>query len=145
MSATRQFCSFMVDDLSLGLDVSRVQEVVRHHDVTRVPLAAKVIRGLINLRGQIVLAIDLRRCLAKSERPDGQRAMNVVLRSDAGPISLLVDRIGDVVEVDDRLRQPPPETLRESARKLIDAAYPLPGRILLSLDADAVVEMSGRQ
>ena len=69
--------------------------------MTQVPLAPQVVRGLINLRGQIVTAIDLRRRLEMEPRPAGQPPMNVVVRSDDGAISFLVDEIGDVVEVEE--------------------------------------------
>ena len=72
----------------------------RHQEATRVPLAQPNIRGLINLRGQIVMAIDLRRCLGLEAAADGQPAMNLVLPTDDGPVSFLVDRVHDVVDVD---------------------------------------------
>jgi purine-binding chemotaxis protein CheW len=142
MSALIQYCTFLVDGLQLGMAVERVQEVIRHQELTRVPLAPRVISGLINLRGQIVLAIDLRRCLELPDLPPGATPMNVVLRTQFGPLSLLVDQIADVVAVDESTRQNPPETLRGSARRLIQAAYPLPNRLLLGLDPSALVQMS---
>ena len=79
-----------------------MQEVIRHQAMTRVPLAPKLIGGLINLRGQIVTAIDLRLRLGLPERRPGQLPMNVVVRSEDGAVSLLVDEIGDVLEVSGR-------------------------------------------
>jgi chemotaxis signal transduction protein len=98
---TRQFCTFFVDDLFLGIDVQQIQEVIRYQAMTRVPLAAASISGLINLRGQIVTAIDLRCRLGLPLRKPGESPMNVVVRDGDNVISLLVDRIGDVLEVDD--------------------------------------------
>src|ERR671927_111898 len=115
MANERQYCTFYLDGHYFGLDVLRVQEIIRHQEMTRVPLASPVVRGLINLRGQIVTAIDLRRRLDLPDRPAGQLPVNVVVQTDDGAVSLLVDEIGDVVEVSDRQFEPPPETLRGTA------------------------------
>src|SRR6266851_5692622 len=109
MSVSRQFCTFLVDNLFLGIEVRQVQEVIRYQEMTRVPLAAPVVQGLINLRGQIVTALDLRRRLELADRPAGQLPMNVVMRTTEGATSFLVDRIGDVLEVDENAFEPPPE------------------------------------
>ncbi|MEA2698616.1 MAG: purine-binding chemotaxis protein CheW, partial [Myxococcales bacterium] len=100
-------CTFTVGPYWFGVSVDRVQEVVRNQPITRVPLAAPAVRGLMNLRGQIVMAIDLRRCLGLSATDGGDGAdtdapppMNVILRGPDGPTSLLVDSIGDVREAD---------------------------------------------
>ena len=99
MAATQQFCSFFVDGLCFGIEVERVQEIRNITAMTRVPLAARVVGGLVNLRGRIVTAIDLRRCLDLTERPADQRPVNLVLRTADGDVSLLVDRMGDVLDV----------------------------------------------
>src|SRR5206468_4583870 len=99
-----------LDGLFFGVDVLTVQEVICYQEMTRVPLASKVVSGLINLRGQIVTAIDLRRRLELRERPADRLPMNVVVRTDDGAVSLLVDEIGDVLEVDEESFERPPET-----------------------------------
>src|SRR5581483_5005574 len=92
--------------------------------------------GLINLRGQIVMAIDLRRRLDFEPRPEGELPMNVVIKTEEGAVSLLVDSIGDVVEIDDDRFEVPPDTLQGVARDLIDGVYKLDDRLLLSLDVE---------
>src|SRR5262249_32926835 len=139
MSVEHQFCTFIVDGLYFGLDVLRVQEIIRYQEMTRVPLAPPVVRGLINLRGQIVTAIDLRRRLELRERPADQLPLNVVVQTDGGAVSLLVDEIGDVLEVSEAAFERPPETFRGAARALIQGAYKLKDRLLLVLDPDKVV------
>jgi purine-binding chemotaxis protein CheW len=136
-----QFCTFTLDGLRFGIPVDRVQEVVRHLRSTRVPLAAPVIRGLMNLRGQIVTAIDLRRRLEFPDREAGLVPMNVVIRMEDGPVSLLVDQIDDVVIVDSATRDDPPPTLKGTARELIRGAYQLPNRLLLELDLDRTLAL----
>ena len=58
--AVQQFCTFFLDDYCFGVEVEKVQEVLRHQKMTQIPLAPSTVKGLINLRGQIVVAIDLR-------------------------------------------------------------------------------------
>jgi purine-binding chemotaxis protein CheW len=136
MSGSQQFCTFFLDGLFFGVEVEKVQEVIRHQKTTAVPLAQDVIGGLINLRGQIVTAVDLRRRLELSQRDASQHPMNVVVRTDDGAVSLLVDEIGDVVEVQKDDFEQPPDTLQGEARELILGAYKLKGRLLLLLDTD---------
>ena len=121
--------------------MKKVQEVLRYQEQTRVPLAPRTVRGLINLRGQIVTAIDLRSRLDLSDRPDDQLPMNVVLRTDEGAVSLLVDEIGDVVEVEEEAFERPPETLTGMARELIDGTYKLEDGLLLILDTEKTVDL----
>ena len=142
MSDEHKFCTFTLDGLLFGVEVLKVQEVIRYLEMTRVPLAPSVVRGLINLRGQIVTAIDLRRRLELSERPADQSPMNVVIRTDDEAVSLLVDEIGDVREVEEELFEQPPETLKGVARELIRGAYKLKDRLLLVLDTEKAVAVA---
>jgi purine-binding chemotaxis protein CheW len=144
MAEDRQYCTFYVGGHYFGLDVLKVQEIIRYQEMTRVPLAPPVIRGLINLRGQIVTAIDLRRRLELQDRPADEWPVNVVLHTDDGAVSLLVDEIGDVLEVPERLFEPPPETLKGTARELVRGAYKLTDRLLLILDAERTVNVAGQ-
>src|SRR5579883_2746531 len=89
-----QLSTFFVADLFFGVDVLCVQEILRCQQMTRVPQAPAVIEGLINLRGQIVTAIDMRRRLGLPPRSGSQMPTNVVVRNDEGAVSLLVDEIG---------------------------------------------------
>jgi purine-binding chemotaxis protein CheW len=142
MSLPRQFCTFYVADMFLGIPVERVQEVLRYHTITRVPLAASSVSGLINLRGQIVTAIDLRRRLGLPPGEAGRTPMNVVIRTDDGAVSLLVDAIGDVKDVHDDSFEPSPSTLRHALRKLIRGAHKLDERLLLVLDDAEVLDVA---
>jgi purine-binding chemotaxis protein CheW len=139
MSASKQFCTFYLGRQCFGLDVLKVQEIVRHQPLTRVPLAHPMVRGLINLRGQIVTAIDLRERLDLPPRDDGSEPVNVVVQTDDGAVSLLVDEIGDVLEVTEQHFERPPETLQGSAREQIHGAYKLSDRLLVILDPELIV------
>ncbi len=142
MAHTSQFCTFYLDKLLFGVELKNVQEVIRPLDITRVPLAPAVVSGLINLRGQIVTAVNLRRRLELEPSPAGTLAMNVVVRSEDGAVSLLVDEIGDVVEVEEESFEPPPETLRGSVRSMILGVHKLKDRLMHVLDIEKACEMT---
>ncbi|MCB1739968.1 MAG: chemotaxis protein CheW [Gammaproteobacteria bacterium] len=142
MSAKSQFCTFFLNGLCFGIETSKIQEVMKYLTVTRVPLASPIVRGLINLRGQIVTAVDLRRRLEFPDREAEALPMNIVLRTANGAVSLLVDRIGDVIDVDEAQFEMPPETVSGVARELIKGAYKLPDRLLLVLDSDRVIDLA---
>jgi purine-binding chemotaxis protein CheW len=141
VAGASQLCTFYADGLYFGIDVREVQEVLQYQDMVQVPLAADVVRGLINLRGQIVTAIDLRRRLDLPPRSEDVDPMNVVVRSEDGAVALLVDEIGDVVEVDERTFEPVPENLTGRARELIDGVYKLEQQLLLVLDAQRAIDL----
>jgi purine-binding chemotaxis protein CheW len=141
MAEDKQFCTFLLDGLLFGVEVQEVQEVIRYQKVTHVPLAPPVIQGLINLRGQIVTAIDLRARLELPPLPEDRRPMNVVVRTGEDVISLLVDEIGDVVNVQEETFERPPETLTGLSRQLIRGAYKLEDRLLLNLDTQKAVRI----
>jgi len=138
----KQYCTFHLGDLFMGVDVRHVQEVLRYQKMTRVPLAAAVVEGLINLRGQIVTAIDLRRRIGLPDRPGGQLPMNVVVRDGDGIVSLLVDEIGDVLDVEEDEIQPAPSTLHGMARDMIHGVFKLEARLLLLLDIEQMFKVN---
>jgi purine-binding chemotaxis protein CheW len=132
---TRQLCTFRVGPFFYGVDVLDVQEVISAQPLTRVPLASRELRGLINLRGQIVAAIDLRRRLGFDDAdPDGP-PMNVVVRVGGNAVSFLVDEIGDVVEIDETLASAIPDTVPESARRLVTEVHKFDHELLHVIDA----------
>ncbi|MEI9811348.1 MAG: chemotaxis protein CheW [Acidobacteriota bacterium] len=143
LQGASQFCTFFVADLYFGLDVRRVQEVLRSQEVTPVPKAPAVIAGLINLRGQIVPAIDMRRRLGLPARKPGVEPMNMVVRTEDGAASLLVDEIGDVLDVDAASFEPVPDNLAAEQRELIRGICKLRERLLLVLDAERTLELHG--
>jgi len=138
---TRQLATFTVDTLLFGVEVYTVQEVIRYQEMTAVPLAAHGAAGLINLRGEVVTAIDLRTRLGLPPRADDQMPMNVVVRVDDEPVSLLVDAIGDVAQVSADQFEEPPETMTGPGRALVLGAYKLDNQLLLALDVKRAVDI----
>lgn len=138
--ASQQFCTFYVAHQLYGVELDQVQEIVGDEASTRVPLAPPAIAGLINLRGQVVPIIDLRRCLSlpASEAPPA----NVVLTTDSGAVSLRVDQIGDVLSVSEEAFEPTPDNMSGPKRKLVRGVYKLDSGLLLVLSAPAAIEMA---
>jgi purine-binding chemotaxis protein CheW len=140
VSERRQFCTFWMGQRLYGVPVEEVQEVMRGQAMTRVPLAGSAVRGLINLRGKIVTAIDLRKGLGLGEERIKGPLMNVVVSNKAYTVSFLVDAIGDVLEVSEEAFEDVPETLQGEARKLVAGVYKLPNGLLHVLDAEKCVQ-----
>jgi purine-binding chemotaxis protein CheW len=144
MSDARQFCTFYLDKLLFGVESQSIQEVMREVELTEVPLAPVEVRGLMNLRGQIVAALDLRCRLGLLARPAERPPMCVVVRTAEGALSLLVDDIGDVVEVDEESFERPPETLSAGVREVILGVHKLDQQLLHVLNTDKVCKAGER-
>ncbi|MBB3041669.1 chemotaxis protein CheW [Nocardioides soli] len=128
--------TFTLDGHLYGVDVTAVQEVLRGQPQTRIPLAPDAVSGLINLRGQVMSAVELRVRLGLPDRREDQEPMLVVVRVAGETIALLVDTIGAVMDVDDEQFEPPPDTLAGPGREFLVGAYKLEDQLLLSLDVD---------
>jgi len=139
---TTLYSTFSVGDRYVGIPVDRVQEVLLAQPLTPVPLAHRDISGLLNLRGQIVTAIDLRALMGLPARDAGAPSANVIVTTDGGPLSLLVDRLGDVVPVDDVSFEPPPDTLDAELARSIKGAFKLDDALLLDLDLDEALNIT---
>ena len=131
--------TFTLDGRLYGVDVEAVQEVLRGQTRTRIPLASRTLAGLINLRGQVLSAVDLRAQLDLPPRETDTEPMLVVIRVAGEPVALMVDTIGSVVDVDVDQFEPPPDTLSGASRELLLGAYKLEGELLLALDVSRAV------
>ncbi len=137
----RQYATFFLDTHYLGVEVENVQEVFTAKAMTPVPLSDPMIAGLINLRGHIIMTIDLRRRLGFDDRPPEDEVMSIVVRTSDGPVNLLVDRIGDVIEVRPDLFESSPPTLESRLKASIDGVYKLEDRLLLALNTELASEV----
>ena len=140
---SRQYCTFRLDGHLFGVPVGSVQEVLKEQVLTTVPHAPAGVRGLINLRGQIITTLDLRSRLGLAARPPGAQGVNVVVRTvDGDVVSLLVDEIGDVLEPGDESFEALPETVPANIRAVVDSVCKLDGHLMLVLDTDLAVEVA---
>lgn len=136
-----QYVTFRAGGLFFGVDVLKVQEIIRYQSMTPVPLAPAAVRGLINLRGQIITAVDLRSILKLESGNDELKSMNVVIRAGDETVSLLVDSIGDVLEVEPAQFESTPETVAPHLRNILHGVFKLKDELLLVLNGRACVEV----
>jgi purine-binding chemotaxis protein CheW len=138
--STRQYATFEVAGQLFGVEVGAVQEVLSFSEYTAVPLASKAVGGLFNLRGQVIAAVDMRVQLGLPRQSLDGAVMNVILRGDDEPVSLLVDRIGEVIDLDENEFEPPPETLIGPTRELVVSTVKLEGRLMLAVDVNRAID-----
>ena len=138
----RQVCAFTLGEHLFGIDVRYIQEVFRFQECTPVPLTPPLVTGLLNLRGQIVLAIDLRQRLGLAEREGDKSPTSIVVRIDDGLLSFLVDELFDIMTLDHAQYEATPETLTETEKQFVTGCFKLNDRLLIMLDADQVADIS---
>lgn len=140
---SHSFCTFELAGELFCVPVEAVQEVIRHHAATPVPLSPPAVRGLINLRGQIVVVVDLARLLGIDTKRSDAQPPNIVVHTSDGPLSLEVDDIGDVLDVDPEAIEAPPPTMPSALRRLTRGVCKLEGRLMVLLDVDRTLERVG--
>ncbi len=138
--STNQFSTFLVDDRLYGVNIRVVQEITKSMSVTEVPLSPAHIKGLINLRGQIATAVGLRELFEINPSDKESGKINVVCKSESYLHSLVVDEVGDVLELDDILFDPTPETVSLSVSKFMSGVYKLPDNLLSVIDIQKIID-----
>jgi len=141
MRHTGQFCTFYLDQLLFGVESQKIQEVVPYRALRPVPLAPAAVCGLMNLRGQVVVALELRRQLDLPERPEHMTPVCLVMRASEGSVCPLADEVGNVVEVADDTFEPAPETLSPRLRSMIRGVHKLERQLMHVLDTDQACEV----
>ncbi len=136
---TRQFSTFYVDGRYYGIDVMKVQEVTKTMPITPIRCAPKYVIGLINLRGQIATALGLSELFQLPERTERDR-MTVVCRLNENLVSLLVDEIGDVIEVVESAFEPTPATVHPAVKEFLEGVYKTPKAILSVVSIEKVIQ-----
>lgn len=134
-----QWSTFFLAGEMFGFPVMGVQEVMNDQPITPVPLAPAHVVGLLTLRGEIMSAIDLRRLLGCAPRPDGKRAKLVIIRGEGRRVGLIVDAIGDVLELPPTDWQAPPETMPAEQRRFVIGIHPIEEQLVIGLDVGAVL------
>ena len=133
-----QLCGFKIRGDFYAIPVLEVQEVIKPQKLTPVPLSQDYVRGLINLRGQIVTSLSLRD-LFKMDEKDLEDHMNIIVSSEDSLYALVVDEILDVIEVEQDSFEDIPETIDENVRKFIKGVYKLKDKLIILLDLDKVL------
>ncbi len=141
-SATVQLATFFLGNELFGINTLYVQEILTYQEITDVPLAPEYVRGLINLRGQIVTVLDLRRRLGFEKVDDETTSMNMIVNSEEGLMSLLVDNIGNVSDIARDRLLPPPGTIRGVAIHYIQDICQLEDDLLIVLDLKSILQLT---
>jgi purine-binding chemotaxis protein CheW len=137
-----EYVTVMLDGQLFGLPISRVQDVFMPDRLTRVPLAPPEIAGVLNLRGRIVTAVDLRLRLGMPARTDGRPAMAVGIELKGESYGLLIDTVGEVMKLADGTREANPVNLDARLARVSAGVHRLDGQLLVILDVDRVLEMT---
>ncbi|MEN0110174.1 MAG: chemotaxis protein CheW [Planctomycetota bacterium] len=135
----RQFATFYVGDLLLGVDIRLVQEINRQLDITPVPNAPRHVRGVINLRGEVATVIDLRTVLGLAESDESRDTRNLIVHSQGEAIGLWVDRISDILTVADDQISDPPSNVDGIDGKFFQGVHTLEKEIVVLLDVEQVL------
>jgi purine-binding chemotaxis protein CheW len=142
--SSRQFSTFVIDGRLYGIDVMKVQEVTKPLKLTLMQTAPTFIKGLINLRGQITTAIGLRELFGLTPSGDLEK-MTVVCKVEDVLLSLLVDSIGDVIEVDESKYEPTPQTVSKEIQFYMQGVYKTEDGILSVIELDSVLRELDRK
>lgn len=138
---TTKYATFSIGGETFGVEALNVQEIVLYQRMTKVPHSAEYILGLINLRGQIVTAIDLRYRLTGKKIEITEESMNFILKTEQGTCSVIVDDVGDVMDIGENIMEPAPETMDKRMRQYVDKICKLEDRLLCILDIEKIVKV----
>lgn len=136
---TVQYCGFKIAGEEFAIPVMDVQEVIKPLVVTPIPLASDEIRGLINLRGQIVTCLSLRRLFGKEDQLDKQY-MNIIVRGNTGLFSLVVDEVTDIIDVNNENVEPAPDTIRPPLKQYTDKIFKRKEGLVILLKTNSIME-----
>lgn len=125
-----------------GIPVLSVHDVLSTQEITVIPLAPKAVAGVLNLRGKIVTAIDLRKRLELPARTKGEKNMSVVVEYNGEPYSLLIDGVGDVMSFPEDSYERNPVTLDKCWQEVSSGIYRLEGELLVVLDVEKLLNFS---
>jgi len=134
MSTSADFVTFYLGENYFGINAAEVLELNRSLDVTPVPKSSKTVRGIMNLRGQLVPAIDMYELLNLNYHPDKTESISIILKQDNFLVALLVDDAGEILSLDQDTFEPLPSNFSEISRELILGVHKLPDRLLFILD-----------
>ncbi len=144
-TGTQDFVTVRLAGQTLGIPVLAVHDVLNSQKITKIPLAPDWVSGVLNLRGKIVTAIDLRRRLGLPPIEEGKTSMSVVVEHDEEPYSLQIDSVGEVLSLDDQLFEKNPVTLDPRWRDVSRGIYRLEKELLPILDVDKLLAFESKE
>lgn len=136
---TVELVTFHLGDLWIGIDILEVQEIIRLRGLTVVPHAPDFVRGVINLRGEVITIVDLRRVLGLGNTDLSPETRNVIVRSEEELIGILVDRVGDVVFASDNDIEPAPGNMDGPIAQYVSRVFKTENALLCILDTSSAL------
>jgi purine-binding chemotaxis protein CheW len=136
-----EYVTAMIGGQLFGLPIARVQDVFIPERLTRVPLASSDVAGVLNLRGRIVTAIDMRSRLGLPKRDTGRPPMAIGVDLRGESYGLLIDSVGEVLKLADDSREVNPVNLDPRLTKMAAGIHRLDGQLMVVLDVDRVLEI----
>ena len=140
-----EIATFYIGDILMGVDIQKVQEINRHVDMTPVPHAPACVRGVINLRGDVVTVLDLRTVLELEPAEINETSRNMIAKAGDEQIGLLVDRIADVVKLTRDEIEPPPANVSGIDGRFFDGVYKMKSELLIILNAEEMLSADRTQ
>lgn len=140
----RDFVTIQLAGQLLGIPVLSVHDVLNPQKITRIPLAPNWVSGVLNLRGRIVTAINLRNRLGLPPLEEGKKSMSIVVEHHGEPYSLQIDSVGEVLSLEDQYFERAPVTLDPVWREVSRGIYRLDGELLAILDVDKLLSLDGQ-
>ncbi|RMB12178.1 chemotaxis protein CheW [Eilatimonas milleporae] len=138
--SSQDFVTVVLAGQILGIPVLSVHDVLNAQNITKIPLAPEWVEGVLNLRGRIVTAINLRRRLGLPPLDEGKKSMSIVVEHKGEPYSLQIDQVGEVLSLDDQLFEKNPVTLDPVWREVSLGIYRLDNELLAVLDVEKLID-----
>tara|TARA_B100001971_G_scaffold215190_1_gene259680 strand:- start:115342 stop:115803 length:462 start_codon:yes stop_codon:yes gene_type:complete len=139
-STLTQYCGFKIGNEEYGIPVMEVQEVIKPQVVTPIPLASEFIRGLINLRGQIVSCLSLRKLFGQDDNLEKDH-MNIIVRGEEGLFSLVVDEVTDIIDIKNEDVEKAPDTINPNLKKYVDKIFKRDNGLVILLDIKKLIDL----
>ena len=136
-----EYVTVTIGDHMFGLPIFRVQDVFVPVGLTRVPLAPPEVAGILNLRGRVVTAIDMRSRLDFGEREPGTPVMAIGIELKGESYGLLVDAVGEVMQLHNSACEAKPTNLDPRLSRVAAGIYRLEGQLMVVLDVDRVLDI----
>lgn len=139
-NATREYVTIRLAGQLLGIPVLMVHDVLSPQRITRIPLAPDWVAGVLNLRGRIVTAIDLRQRLGFKPHDERGKEMSVVVEHHGESYSLQIDQVGEVLSLEDSAIERNPVTLDQRWREVSLGIYRLEEELLVIVDVERLLD-----
>lgn len=137
-----QYATFFVGGALLGLDISIVQEINRNMVLTRVPHSPACVRGVMNLRGEVVTVLDLRYLFGLPSSEPTARSRNIIVKCDGELVGIWVDQVADILSLSSNDVLPPPSNLSGIQSRFVRGVYQQTESLVMIIDPKEILQAS---